>query len=154
MESNNELDDLPLYKKGKEILDVVNYIGKLIPEDDESLQSIRGQMICDAALLAVKVSDAEFSEYYDMKMEAAVIIRKAANDLMFAQPALEMRGFKEAQYFQIIGDLIAEYRLLFLEWVADFDCSTRTPDSWGLFNPWNLLGNFHDDDFDPSDSED
>ncbi|MBI9035861.1 MAG: hypothetical protein JEZ03_15475 [Bacteroidales bacterium] len=33
-------EDLPIYKKGKEIFEVVHQIGELIPADDEHLQYI------------------------------------------------------------------------------------------------------------------
>lgn len=68
-------------------------------------------------------------------MEAAAIIRKAARDLMVQNHSLEMFGFKEVHYFQIVRDLIEEYRLLFIDWVAGFDQWDYIIDRWGLFNP-------------------
>ncbi len=128
-------ESLPIYKKGKEIFDVVHHIGTLIPEDDDHLQSIKGQMIGDAALLTVKIAGAEGGNLYDIRMEAAAIIRKAARDLMITNHSLEMFGFKEVQYFQIVRDLLEEYRLLFIDWVAGFDKWDYIIDRWGLFNP-------------------
>lgn len=127
--------DLPLFRKGKEIFDVVHQITKLIPEDNEMLQSVKGQMIVDAAQLTVKVAGAEAAGLYDLKMEAAAIIRKAARDLMIQNHSLEMFGFKEVYYFQIVRDLLEEYRLLFIEWMARFDHWDYIIDRWGLFNP-------------------
>ena len=91
--------DLPIYKKGREIFDVVQQIAELIPDDNEHLQSVKGFMIADAAQLTVKIAGATRVGLYDMKMEAATIIRKAANDLMVQNHALEMFGFKEHHYF-------------------------------------------------------
>jgi hypothetical protein len=127
--------ELPIYRKGKEIFDVVHQITELIPEDNERLQSIKGLMIVDAAQLTVKVAGASSAGLYDMKMEAAAIIRKAARDLMVSNHSLEMFGFKEVHYFQIVRDLIEEYRLLFIDWVASFDKWDYMIDRWGLFNP-------------------
>ncbi len=127
--------DLPIYKKGKEIFDVVHQITELIPEDNDRLQSIKGLMISDAAQLTVKVAGASHVGLYDMKMEAAAIIRKAARDLMVSNHSLEMFGFKEVHYFQIVRGLIEEYRLLFIDWVAGFDKWDYMIDRWGLFNP-------------------
>lgn len=127
--------ELPIYKKGKEIFDVVQQIAELIPEDNGKLQSIKGQMLADAAQLTVKVAGASGAGLYDMKMEAAAIIRKAARDLTVQNHSLEMFGFKEVHYFQIVRDLIEEYRLLFIEWVASFDKWDYMIDRWGLFNP-------------------
>jgi hypothetical protein len=150
-----KLEDLPIYKKGKEIFDVVNEIGKLIPEEDKHLQMIKAFMIEDAAQLVVKVSGAQRMCLYDLKMESAAIIRKAARDLVVQHNALEMFGFKDAHYFDIVRDLVEEYRLLFIDWVASFDPWDYVIDRWGLFNPPGV-GPFDkdpDDDipFDPDD---
>jgi hypothetical protein len=136
-EKDDEIDpkELPIYKKGKEIFEVVHQITKLIPEENEMLQSIKGQMIADAALLTAKIAGASGGGLYDIKMEAAAIIRKAARDLMVQNHSLEMFGFKEVHYFQIVRDLIEEYRLLFIEWVNGFDQWDYMIDRWGLFNP-------------------
>lgn len=128
-------EKLPIYKKDKEIFDVVDQLCKLIPEDNEHLQLIKGQILSDAALLSVKIAGAEAGRLYDIKMEAVAIIRKAARDLMVQNHALEMFAFSEAEYFNIVRDLIEEYRLLFIDWVAGFDRWNYVIDRWGLFNP-------------------
>ena len=145
---------LPIFKKGKEILEVVYKLGELIPPDNEMLQSVKGQMIIDAAQLSVKVAGAEGGDLYDIRMECAAVIRKAARDLMVQKHALEMFGFQEAEYFQLVRDLLEEYRLLFIDWVAGFDKEHYIIDRWGLFNPVGV-GPFDkdpDDDisFDPN----
>ncbi|MEQ8530262.1 MAG: hypothetical protein RIB86_00290 [Imperialibacter sp.] len=136
---------LPIFKKGQEILETVRLIGNLIPEDDEMLQDIKGHMLSDAALLTVKVAGAEAGDLYDIRMEAAAIIRKAARDLMVQNHSLDMHGFKEVRYYQLVRDLIEEYRLLFIDWVAGFDTDNYIIDQWGLFNPPGK-GPFDEDD--------
>jgi hypothetical protein len=126
---------LPNYRKGKEIFDMVSKIGALIPENDEYLMDIKSCMLCDAAQLTVKVAGAEAAELYDLKMENAAIIRKATRDLMVQQHSLDMFGFEYVDYYQIVRDLIEEYRLLFIDWVAGFDKWDYVIDRWGLFNP-------------------
>ena len=128
-------EELAIFKKGKEIFEVVDQICKLIPDDDQMLQHTTGQMYTDAALLSVKVAGAEAGGLYDLKMENAAIIRKAARDLMVQNHALEMFGFKEVEYYKIVRDLIEEYRLLFIDWVGSFDPWDYVIDRWGLFNP-------------------
>ena len=81
-DDNPKPERLPIYRKGKEIFDMVNKIAALIPENNEYLMEVKGQMLCDAALLTVKVAGAEAVGLYDLKMENAAIIRKAARDLM------------------------------------------------------------------------
>jgi hypothetical protein len=128
-------EKLPIYKKGIEIFDVVNKICALIPEDDEYLNEVKSWMLSDAAQLTVKVAGAEAGGLYDLKMENAAIIRKAARDLIVQQHSLDAFGFEYVEYYQIVRDLIEEYRLLFIAWVARFDKWDYIIDRWGLFNP-------------------
>ena len=128
-------EKLPIYLKGKEIFDMVHKIADLIPETDEYLNEVKACMLSDAAQLTVKVAGAEAAGLYDLKMENAAIIRKAARDLMVQQHSLDAFGFEYVEYYQIVRDLIEEYRLLFITWVAGFDKWDYTIDRWGLFNP-------------------
>jgi hypothetical protein len=136
-EENDRKDPetLAIYKKGREIFDVVHRIGDLIPEDNAYLQDVKGFMIHDAALLTVKIAGAEGGDLYDIRMQCASIIRKAAHDLKLHNHSLKMFGFKEVEYYEVVRDLIEEYRLLFIEWVAGFDKYNYIIDRWGLFNP-------------------
>ena len=134
-EDKRDVHNLPLYKKGQEIRDIVRILADLMPEDDEYLRSLKGDMLYYAGLLTVKIAGAEAAEFYDLKMEAATIIRKAACDLMVMNHSLEDFGFKDVGYFQIVRDLIEEYRLLFIDWVSGFDKWNYIIDRWGLFNP-------------------
>ena len=151
MEETNEMinsRNLPLYKKGREIFDVIHRITELIPKDNQELSFIKEIMLSDASLLMIKVAGAEGAGLYDLKMEAAAIIRKAARDLKLQNHSLKMFGFKEVEYYQIVRDLIEQYRLLFIEWVAGFDPWDYVVDRWGLFNPPGVGPFDHDPDED------
>jgi hypothetical protein len=128
-------EKLPIYLKGQEIFDMIMKITDLMPENNEHLNEIKSWMLSDAAQLTVKVAGAEAGGLYDLKMENAAIIRKAARDLMVQQHSLDMFGFEYVEYYQIVRDLIEEYRLLFIDWVAGFDKWDYIIDRWGLFNP-------------------
>lgn len=147
---NNLIDpkDLPIYQKGREIFEVVDHICQLIPDEDDMLGHVKGIMLEDAMLLTVKVAGATAGQLYDIKMEAATIIRKAANELMIQNHSLEMFGFEHVEYFQIVRDLLEEYRLLFIDWVAGFDPWDYIIDRWGLFNPPGVGPFDHDPDED------
>jgi hypothetical protein len=140
--------ELPLFKKGQEIFEVVDQICQLIPDDDDHLGHIKGIMYEDAMLLTVKVAGATAGQLYDIKMEAATIIRKAAKDLMIQNHSLDMFGFEHVEYYQIVRDLLEEYRLLFIDWVAKFDPWDYVIDRWGLFNPPGVGPFDHDPDDD------
>lgn len=73
--------NLAILEKAEEIFELVRTITDLIPEDNEHLQSYKGQILGDAMMICVKISSAEAVKLYDLKMENAAIIRKAARDL-------------------------------------------------------------------------
>jgi hypothetical protein len=127
--------ELPLYKKGEEIYQVVDQICQLIDDEDRFLGHVKSIMLEDAMLLTVKVAGATGGQLYDIKMECAAIIRKAARELMVQNHALEMFGFEHVEYFQIVRDMLEEYRILFIDWVSGFDKWDYIIDRWGLFNP-------------------
>ena len=141
----NEYEKLPLFLKGKEILEVVTDIMALIEDDNEHLDIIKQFILEDAYMLTAKIAGAEGGDLYDLRMENAAIIRKSARDLMVQNQSLEMFGFEHVEYYSIVRDLIEEYRLLFIDWVAGFDTSNYIVDRWGLFNPPGV-GPFDEDD--------
>ena len=140
--------ELPIYKKGKEILEVVDHICELIPDEDPYLGHVKSMMIEDALTLTVKVAGATAGQLYDLNMEAATLIRKAAMNLMIQNHSLEAFGFEHVEYFQVVRNLIEEYRLLFIDWVAKFDPWDYIIDRWGLFNPPGVGPFDHDPDDD------
>ena len=143
----NEYEKLPLFLKGQEILDVVTDILALIEDDNEHLDIIKQFILEDAYMLTAKIAGAEGGDLYDLRMENAAIIRKAARDLMVQNESLEMFGFEHVEYYSIVRDLLEEYRLLFIDWVAGFDKSNYIVDRWGLFNPPGV-GPFDEDTLD------
>lgn len=157
-DDENETDpkDLPLYKKGREIFEVVDRICQLIPDENEQLQHVKSIILEDSMMLTVKVAGATAGQLYDIKMEAATIIRKAARNLMIQNHTLEMFGFEHVEYFQIVRNLLDEYRLLFIDWVSKFDQWNYIIDRWGLFNPPGVGPFDHDpdDDIPPGDESD
>ncbi|HEY4650263.1 MAG TPA: hypothetical protein VIG72_12240 [Pontibacter sp.] len=126
---------LPIYRKGEEIMLLTLKITALIPDTDEIQSHLKAMMLQDAALLTVKVSGAEAADLYDIRMENATIVRKAARELLTHCTSLEMFNFKETHYLQLIREAVEEYRLLFIDWVNSFDPWNYILDDWGLFNP-------------------
>jgi hypothetical protein len=55
-EKEIDFEDFPVYKKGKEILDAVDEICPLIPDDDKYLGHVKSIMLEDAMMLTVKVA--------------------------------------------------------------------------------------------------
>jgi hypothetical protein len=132
---NDNYEQLPIYRKGQEIAELVDAILELADNDNEHLQSICGMMCEDAYNLSVKVAGAEGGELYDLRMENAAIIRMSARNLIVQTHGLSMFGFQYPEYFLLLREAVEEYRLLFIDWVAGFDRWNYVIDRWGLFNP-------------------
>ena len=86
-------------------------------------------------VIMAKISGAEAVKLYDIKMENATIIRKAARDIMVSGNLLKELGFSDAKYYKVIRNLIEDFRLLFIDWIATFNPKHYIVDNWGLFNP-------------------
>lgn len=113
-EDFKKYEKLPIYLKAIEIYDLAHQIAALIPEVNEHLMSIKQFMLADAGMLSTKISGAEAGGLYDLKMEAAAIIRKSAKDLMLHNHSLEAFRFKETSYYQLVRDQIEEFRCCLL----------------------------------------
>ncbi|UFH32150.1 hypothetical protein LNP04_00165 [Chryseobacterium sp. C-71] len=132
MQSSREI---PIFKKAEEIYQALNTITDLFPEDNDYLQHLKSNLLEDSMVIQAKISGAEAVKLYDIKMENAAIIRKAARDIMVGGNTLEMFDFEDAKYYKIIRNLIEEFRILFAEWVEGFNPKHFIVDDWGLFNP-------------------
>lgn len=142
--------ETPIYKKSEEIYRTIKTITDLIPEDNEPLQFTKGHILENIYVIQAKLSSAEVVQLWDLKMENAAIIRKNARELMVLYHSLKMHGFEEAEYYKIVRKQLEEFRLLFREWVANFNPKHFIVDDWGLFNPPGISQDYvqRDDELD------
>lgn len=152
---NDSANQLPLFRKAEEIHRTLTTITGLFPEDNDYLQHIKSQLLGDIMMIRAKISGAHAVKLYDIRMENAAIIRKAARDIIVGGNTLEAFGFADAQYYRIIRSQIEEFRLLFVEWVAGFNPKHFIVDNWGLFNPPGISPDYvqSDDELDFLDEE-
>ncbi|MDF1516778.1 MAG: hypothetical protein RQ864_12050 [Lutibacter sp.] len=148
---------MPLYKKAQEIMEISLKKSESVSKHDiENLDEAEGEMLEgyaqyireNATIIPAKISGAEAVEIYDLKMENAAIIRKAARELSTYCTGLAMCGYKNTDYLQLLRDEIEEFRGLFAEWVKTFDQWNYLFYSWGLFNPPGIDYDTHDPDDD------
>jgi len=86
-------------------------------------------------ILTSKAASA-YGARYDLKMENAALMRKAAREIYLACGSLAtLVDERQVGYLEIIRNEIEAYRLLFAEWVKGFDPWDYDIDTWGLFNP-------------------
>ncbi|MDO9038117.1 MAG: hypothetical protein Q7U59_07200 [Lutibacter sp.] len=88
--SYDRLKNMPLFKKAHEIMEISLKISESVSlHDIENLDEAEGAMLEgyaqyireNATIIPAKISGAEAVEIYDLKMENAAIIRKAAREL-------------------------------------------------------------------------
>lgn len=150
MLNNNDYKSTPIYQKAQEIFNTVKLITDLIPEDNELLMEIRSHLLVDAMTISAKLAGAAGVKLYDIKMENATFIRKAARDIMVGYHSLKLYGFEHTDYYKMVRRQVEEFRLLFIEWVASFDIEEYLVDDWGLFNPPGIEPDreFYEEDLD------
>ncbi len=102
----------------------------------------------NASIIPAKIAGAMGVTLYDIRMENAAIIRRAARELLTDSTGLRTSGFKSKDYIQLLRDAVEELRVLFAEWVKTFDPWDYIIDRWGLFNPPGVNYDDHDPDDD------
>ncbi|MFD1613539.1 hypothetical protein [Gelatiniphilus marinus] len=104
----------------------------------------------NAIIIPSKIAGAADQDmFYDIKMENATIIRKAARELITDAKAIQMHGFKDIEYLDLLRIEVDAFRILFAEWVKTFNRKYYITDRWeGLFNPLGI--NY--DEKDPDDT--
>lgn len=132
---SDKVYELPVMKKAMEIATLVRTICDLIDEENEMLAYTKYEILGFARTIGAKIAGAEGGDLYDIRMECATFIRRAAHDLYISIHSLQMHGFEHTEYFLMVRKMIDEFRLLFIDWVAGFDKTNYIADRWGLFNP-------------------
>lgn len=127
--------EMPIYKKALEIHRLTQAIATTISEDEPLLEATKSFMIENALIIPAKIAGAEGAALYDLKMENATLIRKAARELYVQAGSLKHLSTEPHDYAELLRQAIDEFKKLFVSWVAGFDVWDYIVDDWGLFNP-------------------
>jgi hypothetical protein len=146
MSKFDKTHQMPIYQKAEQIFKLTEALIQIIPKEDDFLQETTVRfMMEDAMIIPAKIAGAEAGDLYDLRMENAAIIRKAARDLYVHAGSLRFEeSITDQDYILLLRTEIDEFRLLFIDWVASFDMWNYIKDDWGLFNPPGV--NAHDKD--------
>ncbi|WP_431126552.1 hypothetical protein [Flagellimonas flava] len=154
--SYESIRKMPIYQKGQEIFQLAEKISELVIDEEynllpeakkSALQHHAQYLKSNAMMINPKMAGAIGADLYDIKMENAAIIRKAAREILTDSTGLKMHGFKHLEYLELLRNEVEQFRVLFAEWVKTFDPWSYIIDRWGLFNPPGV--NY--DDIDPDD---
>ena len=150
MSNRDELQQMPLYQKAEQIFKITQGLIEIVPVENVFLQETRVRfMMENAMMIPAKIAGAQAGGLYDLQMENATIIRKAARDLYVQAGSLRFEeDIKDKEYITLLRNEIDEFRLLFIDWVASFDVWNYIKDDWGLFNPPGVSAHDKDPDDD------
>ena len=150
MSNRDELQQMPLYQKAEQIFKITQGLIEIVPVENVFLQETRVRfMMENAMIIPTKIAGAQAGVLYDLQMENATIIRKAARDLYVQAGSLRFEeDIKDKEYITLLRNEIDEFRLLFIDWVASFDVWNYIKDDWGLFNPPGVSAHDKDPDDD------
>lgn len=150
MSKRDELEQFPLYQKAEQIYQITRGLVEIVPADNEFLQQTTVRfMMENAMLIPAKIAGAHSVELYDLKMENATLIRKAARELyVYARSLAHEEAIENQDYIELLRNEIEEFRLLFIDWVENFDVWYYIKDNWGLFNPPGISAHDKDPDDD------
>lgn len=144
-----------LFKKAEEIRILIERITTVEAEDGAPLDEYqkdwfgRSQhyLLENSSIICAKIAGAYGAQLYDIKMQNASVIRKAAMEIITDARGLQINGYKETEYLDVLREEVDAFRVLFAEWIKTFDKQDYIIDRWGLFNPPGV----HYDDHDPDD---
>lgn len=122
---------LPIFQKSEEILELAEVIAEVLKEDSKK-EHLASEILSNVMIMQVKIAGAEGGGLYSLKMQNAVVIKIAAQDMLNAVIFSAMVNLNEEDYVQLMRDKVEEFRLEFLNWIRGFDKSYDIPDNWGI----------------------
>lgn len=137
----------PLFKKAEEIRKLAEAIVESAPDEpgeadaehrrfrERMLDRSKDDILEHAYTIGAKIAGAYAMDMYDLQMENACLIRRACRELVVALRGLEIGGYSEQPYFDLLRTAVEEFRPLFADWVGTFKDSSYLYDEWELFNP-------------------
>jgi hypothetical protein len=167
-------EKLPVYQKSQELFDLVDLIAETLKED-KMKEHLAGKMFSNAALVQAKIAGAEGGGLYSLRMQNAVLIKLAVQDMFNAVSFASMVKINEEDYVDLMRNKVEEFRLVFNDWVRGFDKTYDIPDNWAIrfdtstpeqekleelmfdedrfFNDFDEFDGFDDDDTDPDEND-
>jgi hypothetical protein len=124
-------EKIPVYKKAQELFDLAEVIADSLKED-EMKEHLVVQMLSNAALVQAKIAGAEGGGLYSLRMQNAVLIKLAVQDMFNAVSFASMVEINEEDYVDLMRDKVDEFRLVFNEWIRGFDKTYGIPGNWAI----------------------
>jgi hypothetical protein len=127
----DKYEKLPVYQKAQELFDLAETIADALKEDDMK-EHLAAQMFSNAALIQAKIAGAEGGGLFSLRMQNAVLIKLAVQDMFNAVSFASMVKINEEDYVDLMRDKVEEFRLVFVDWIRSFDKTYDIPDNWAI----------------------
>ena len=124
---------LPLMVKACQIFDVVNGIVETFSNSDDISSHYKEVMVSNVRKLRNGIVAAEDATYFSTKMENAVLVKVAAQNLLAQEAGLSLLNLAAPAYLKVLRDEVEEFREKSLEWISTFDRKNDMDDGWNLF---------------------
>jgi len=128
---SDKYEKLPVYQKAQELFDLAEVIAESLKED-VMREHLAAQMFSNASLIQAKIAGAEGGGLYSLRMQNAVLIKIACQDMFNAVSFASMVKINEEDYVNLMRDKVEEFRLVFVDWIRSFDKTYDIPDNWGI----------------------
>jgi hypothetical protein len=122
---------LPVFRKSEELVELAEAIAGSLKEDAKT-EFLAAEMMTNAYLIQAKIAGAEGGSLYSLRMQNAVLIKLAAQDMFNAVSAASMVEIGEEDYVDLMRDKVEEFRVVFVDWIRGFDKTYDIPDSWAI----------------------
>lgn len=127
------ISNLPVMIQARQLFVIVNGIIETFSMNDEISLHYKEVMLSDARKLSNRIIAAEDAEHFSLKMENAVLVKVAAQNLLAQEAGLNLLSLADPAYLELLRNEIEVFRLLFVEWTNSFDRSRDMDDGWKLF---------------------
>ncbi len=120
-----------LYDHWKSLYHLISAFTESLP-DNVSGEIIGSEIMINAAEVGLRMTSALGAVPYYFKMERATVMRFSCGRILEMLEVAEKECAADKEYQQIIREGIAEYRVLFRQWLATFKKGDDV-DEWGMF---------------------
>lgn len=124
---------LPLMIKARQVFDVVNGIVETFSNSDDISLQYKEVMFSNVKKLRNGIVAAEDANCFSTKMENAVLVKVAAQNLLAQEAGLSLLNLADPAYLKVLRDEIEEFREKFLDWISTFDRKNDMDDGWNVF---------------------
>lgn len=123
---------LPVFVKSQELFDLAEAMADSLGDGEERKGHLASEIFSNAALIQAKIAGAEGGGLYTIRMQNAVLIKLATQDMFNAASVASMMKINQEDYVELLRDKIDEFRIVFNEWVRGFDKTYDIPDNWAI----------------------